>query len=42
MTALFDLLLQTMRSLRAHALRFSLTSLGIFWVDWIEIFSCLE
>jgi putative ABC transport system permease protein len=31
MTALFDLLLQTMRSLRAHALRFRLTSLGIFW-----------
>jgi putative ABC transport system permease protein len=31
MTALFDLLLQTLRSLRAHALRFTLTSLGIFW-----------
>jgi putative ABC transport system permease protein len=31
MTALFDLLLQTTRSLRAHALRFTLTSLGIFW-----------
>ena len=31
MTALLDLLLQTARSLRAHALRFSLTSLCIFW-----------
>jgi len=28
---LADLLLQTLRSLRAHKLRFALTSLGIFW-----------
>jgi putative ABC transport system permease protein len=27
----FDFLLQTLRTLRAHALRFTLTSLGIFW-----------
>lgn len=31
MTGLIDLFLQTLHSLRAHALRFVLTSLGIFW-----------
>jgi putative ABC transport system permease protein len=31
MTSLLDHLLQTLRTLRAHALRFALTSLGIFW-----------
>jgi putative ABC transport system permease protein len=31
MNGLIDLFLQTLGSLRAHALRFSLTSLGIFW-----------
>jgi putative ABC transport system permease protein len=31
MTSLVDLFLQTLKSLRAHALRFALTSLGIFW-----------
>jgi len=31
MNALLDISRQTLRSLRAHALRFALTSLGIFW-----------